>query len=290
MGKTLGITFIFSILFCILISKAGFSFGYQRQEGAPAAAFKKVMIVIFENTDYKKALEQPFFAKLAHEGGLMTRFFAETHPSQANYIALTSGSTQGVSGDGLVDLNVKHIGDLLEAKGKTWKVYAESYPGGCFLGAQSDTYVRKHNPFVSYKNIQNNPSRCANIVNGAELTQDIQRSSLPDFSLYIPDLNNDGHDTGVEYADQWFSKFFGPILQDRHFIQDMLFVTTFDESGWFGGNQIYTSFYGDSIVPGSTSNNRYDHYSLLRTIEDALGLGTLGLDDAKASAISGVWK
>ena len=70
----------------------------------------------------------------------------------------------------------------------------------------------------------------------------------------------------------------------------MLFVVTFDEGLGTGSNHIYTALFGPGVVPGSVSTSRYDHYSLLRTIEDALGLGTLGQEDARASAIAGVWQ
>ena len=252
--------------------------------------FKKVMIVIFENTDYNDTMHQSFFSQLASQGALLTNLYAETHPSQPNYIALISGSVQGSNSDELIDIDARHIGDLLEAKGKQWKVYAEKYPGNCFLGDRSKTYVRKHVPFVSFKNVQNNSERCKRIVSEAELAKDIQNGTLPDYSLYIPDLNNDGHDTGIEFADRWFSKTFGPLLSNRAFMKDLLLISTFDESGIFGGNRIYTSLYGDGVSPASTSNAGYSHYSILRTIEDELGLGTLGLEDSTAEPITGVWK
>ena len=95
--------------------------------------FKKVMIVVLENADYDEALRQPFLKQLSQEGAAFTQFYAETHPSQPNYIAMISGSTQGVFSDGNVDLDAQHVGDLLEAAGKSWKVYAEDFPGAWFF-------------------------------------------------------------------------------------------------------------------------------------------------------------
>src|SRR4051812_38970344 len=89
---------------------------------ATSASFKKVMVVIFENADYQDALKQPYFSELAKQGALFTNFIAETHPSQPNYLALIAGDTMGVRGDGNADVDGTHIGDLLEKKGKTWKV------------------------------------------------------------------------------------------------------------------------------------------------------------------------
>ena len=264
--------------------------GIPKAPAAPAPHFKKVMIVIFENMDYDAPLERPFFTKLANEGALLSNFYAETHPSQPNYIALVSGSTHGVTGDGNVDLDARHLGDLLEAKGKQWKTYAEAYPGGCFTKAQSKTYVRKHVPFMSFRNVQASSQRCGRIVNSADLQTDLKNGTLPDFSLYIPDLNNDGHDTNAKYADGWFAKAFGPLIANRELMKDLLIIATFDESSLFGGNHIYTAFYGAGVRPGAVSNMEYSHYSILRTIEDEFGLDTLGLNDVKASAITDIWR
>ena len=254
------------------------------------APFQKVFIVVLENTAYEDAVAQPFLRDLAARGASLTNFFAETHPSFPNYVAMTAGSTYGVTSNAAVTLDVSHIGDLLEAAGRTWKVYAEGYPGDCFLGASAGAYVRRHVPFLSFANVQTAPARCARIVNASELAGDIQNGTLPDYSLYIPDLNNDGHDTGVAFADQWLAGAFGPWLHDSRFTDGMLFVVTFDESPTTAPNHIYTVLYGPGVVPGSTSVSRYDHFNLLRTIEDTLGLGTLGQQDAAASAITGVWR
>ncbi|HEY7321260.1 MAG TPA: alkaline phosphatase family protein, partial [Candidatus Binatia bacterium] len=176
--------------------------------------FDKVMIVILENANYTDALIQPFLGNFAKSGALLSEFYAETHPSLPNYLALTAGTTGGVTSNGPVSLDLRHIGDLLEAKGKTWKVYAEAYPGRCFLGDRSGNYVRKHVPFLSFKNIQKDASRCAKIVDASALTSDAASGNLPDYSLYIPDQRNDGHHTGPAFADRWLAKAFGPRLKN----------------------------------------------------------------------------
>ncbi len=252
--------------------------------------FKKVVVVVLENKNYDDSLKQPFMKKLADEGALFQNFFAETHPSQPNYIAMVSGSTMGVTGDSNVNLNGRHLGDLLEAKGLGWKVYAEQYPGGCFLSARSGGYVRKHVPFLSFQNVQSNPARCGRIVDSSAFAEDIQSGTLPEVSLYIPDLNNDGHDTSAAYADHWLQYTFEPLLKNPKFTQDTLLVVTFDESEMFSNNRIFTVFVGDSVVAGTVSSQSTNHYSLLRMIEDEFGLGSLGLNDAKSAPITGVWK
>ncbi|MGK5084572.1 alkaline phosphatase family protein [Bdellovibrionota bacterium FG-1] len=256
----------------------------------PGTHFKKIFIVILENTNYEDALKQPFQAQLAFKGGLLTQFNGVAHPSQPNYIALISGATQGVTGDSNVTVNAQHIGDLLAAKGMRWKTYAENFPGSCFLGATSGDYARKHVPFLSFKNVQTDAQRCDQIVEASELETDLRMGTLPEFSLYIPNLRNDGHNTTPAFSDQWMSDRFGKLLEDPNFMKDLLFVVTYDESETYVGNHIATILYGDSIKAGSTSALTYNHYSLLRTIEEELGLGSLKQNDAIANSINEVWK
>ena len=249
------------------------------------------MLVILENADYTTALAQPFLAALARDGSLLRQSFAVAHPSQPNYLALTAGSPHDVPSDAPVTLDVPHIGDLLEARGRTWKVYAEGYPGHCFLGTRAGAYVRWHVPFLSFKNVQTDPARCARVVDATQLADDIRLGMMPDYAMYVPDLVHDGHDTGVGAADRWLAETFGPLLRDPRFMQDMVFIVTFDEGrGWWRRNHIYTALYGDRVIPGSVSDMRADHYTLLRTIEEILGLGSLGQHDSRASTIRGIWK
>jgi hypothetical protein len=254
--------------------------------------FTKAMIVVLENTDYETALHQPFLASLAKRGALLTNFTAEAHPSQPNYLALISGSTHNVASDGNVSLDGRHIGDLLEAKSLKWKAYAEGYPGNCFLGAEYGTYVRKHVPFLSFKSVQTEQKRCAQIVNASELAIDLQTGKLPDYSLFIPDLQNDGHDTGVAHADRWLRKTFGPLLENPDFMRGMLLIVTFDESAGSSSssNHVATILVGDAIAPGTVLSANFNHYSLLRLIEDQFELGNLGQNDAWATSIKGLWK
>jgi hypothetical protein len=259
-------------------------------------SFKKVFVIVLENTAEEDARVQPYLNSLLQTGSYLNKFFAVSHPSQPNYIAMTSGSIQGFQGipnkkrDNPVNLAVQHLGDLLEAKHMTWRQYAEGFPGNCFLGQSSGKYVRKHAPFMSYKNVQSNPVRCANTVNATQLDQDIADGKLADYSLYVPDLDHDGHDTGVGFASEWLQKTFDLQFKDPRFMKDMLVVVTFDEDNYHHGNHIYTVLLGDSVRPGTKSDTRYDFYSLLRTIEETFALGTLGKNDTQATPIFDVWK
>ncbi len=251
--------------------------------------FNRSILVIFENTNYADALRQPFFGQLALHGANFSNFMALTHPSQGNYIALTSGSQNGVVNDNPVDLNVFNIVDLMEAQGVTWKVYAEDYPGNCFVGKSSGLYARKHNPFISYVNIQRNPARCANIVNASQFDQDAAKGLLPNFVFYIPNLNNDGHDTGVAYADKWFGMKFAPYLNNAAFMQNTVLISTFDESGFSPKNQIYTSIVGPRVKVGNVADG-LNIVSLLALFEDNWAMGNLGKQDVTAPRIPNIWQ
>jgi hypothetical protein len=279
MNKTWGWIFAFLILFSLNRSVAA----------TTGKHFDRAIFVVFENTDYSDAIAQPFFKQLAEHGALLSKLSALTHPSQGNYIGLTSGALQGVTDDEDFDLNVRNIADLLEAKGLTWKVYAEGYPGHCFSGSSMNGYFRKHNPFISYTNIRTNPSRCANIVDASQFDKDVASGSLPNYVFYIPDIRNDGHDTGVQYADKWYARRFSALVNDRRFMEKTVLISTFDESGSESPNHIYTSIVGPAVEPGIYPDH-LNIYSLLSLVEDNWNLATLGINDAQAKPVPDIWK
>jgi hypothetical protein len=277
MNRFLKVSFL--SLFCLASAHAG------------DASFKRAIIVVLENTNYDVAIQQPIFAKLASEGSLFTQFMAEGHPSQPNYIAMIAGDTLGVRNDSPVNLNANHLGNLLTAKGLDWKLYAEDLPSNCFLGTTSGKYARKHVPFLSFLNVQQNPAECAKVVNASEFQKDLANNKVPAFSMYIPNLDNDGHDTGADYAAQWFSNAFGGVLSNSKFMKDTLIIVTFDESEKIlQKNQVYTVMLGANVIPGSKVDTLTSHYSVLRTIEDNFSLGNLGKNDAQATSVKGIWQ
>ena len=290
----------------ILLCTALPSTGRAAPTPPPIPAFKKVVLVIFENQNYEKALSQSVFADLAKKGALLTKYHAISHPSLPNYLALISGDTQGIDDDAIYNLNARHIGDLLEEKGKTWKNYAEDYPGNCYLEAQKGRYARKHTPFLSFTNITKTP-RCNHIVDATQFLIDLKNNQLPDFSFYTPNMDDDGHDTQIAFSAKWFDTTFLSYLKEPGF-KDVLLIVTFDENSCphvtknalkkqmglsyceEDSNQVYTVLYGPPVKAGAQSELNYDHYSLLHTIEMGLGLGNLGKKDANANIIKGIWK
>ena len=260
---------------------------------APARAypFDRIFIIVFENNGADTALSNPYFKSLAARGAYLSNYHGVGHPSQPNYFALLSGATF-VSDDGNHNLPQTNLVDLLEGAGITWKAYQENYPGSCFSGASAGAaaggfYARKHNPFIAFDSVRNDPARCARIVKADQLAADISADQLPAYSFYSPNLNNDGHDRPLSFAAQWFQSFIEPKLSDPHFMRGTLVVVTFDETdsdpGGANGNHIYTLLLGAGVKAGSVDASRYDHYSLLRTVEDNFALGTLKRADASAT-------
>lgn len=105
--------------------------------------------------------------------------------------------------------------------------------------------------------------------------------------MYIPNLDNDGHDTGMKFSGDWLRKFLTPILADSEGLKDTLVVVTFDESATYPPypNHVFTLLMGPMVKAGARSDTAYNHYDLLRTAEDNFGLGTLGKNDQKAKNI-----
>ena len=252
--------------------------------------FDRVVFVVFENTEYYKTIRQPFFKKLVDQGAHFSNFFALARPSQPNYIALTSGTTAGVKTNKNVDLDITNIVDLLERAGLTWRVYAQGYPGNCYTAAKNKRYVRKHNPFISYVNVQRDPERCAKIVDANQFLADVNSGNLPNYSFFVPDNNNNAHNTDIAYANRWYEKAFGQLIENPSFMKDMVLVTTFDEGSFSNTkNQIYTSIIGPN-VNSVKIDEKLNLYSLLKLVEDNWQLGNLGREDAKAPEIPNIWK
>ena len=247
--------------------------------------FAHVYVLVLENEEYGSLVgssKAPYLNGLIAKYGLATNYEAVAHPSQPNYVALFSGSTQGLTDDNNHDLAGTNLADQLEARGKTWNVFAQDYPGDCFAGSTNagdgggigagGTYARKHNPAISFTDIASNPARCARIV---DLTQFNPAAS--DFSLIVPNQCNDMHSCSVSIGDAFLQSFVPRITSSAAFANSVLFITTDEgttDAG--GGGRVATVVVSPLVRAGLTSAAPYDHYSLLRTIEDAWGLGCLG--------------
>ncbi|MBL7669533.1 MAG: hypothetical protein JNM39_03525 [Bdellovibrionaceae bacterium] len=257
------------------------------QPGA-SSRFQKVLIVVFENMGYQKVIANPTMKKIAEMGATFTQSYALGRPSQPNYIGMVAGSLLGTKTNDNYDLNDNHVGDSLEAAGRTWRTYAEDFPGNCFLGSQAGNYVRKHNPFMSFKNVTGNAARCANVINDRGIVADLKANQLADYNLWIPNLINDGHDGGLATLEPWAKNVLLPFLNLAASNKELLVIVTFDEGSKFGTNQIYTAAIGAGIIPGTVVNRRTTHIDILGLVQKEFGLPRLPRQEVTNPA-QGLW-
>lgn len=184
------------VVFAFVFSPA--SVGVKADEGD--GGFRHVFVIMMENTGFDALIgnpNAPFTNYLAATAGLATNYFGVTHPSQPNYIAATSGSTNGVPNDNDITINVRNIVDQLESHNKTWKAYMQSLSlcnGNVLAHAcGNQLYERKHNPFISYQDVQSSPARLDNIVDFSIFATDLANDNVPDYSWISPDQCNDMH-------------------------------------------------------------------------------------------------
>ncbi|MGY1661928.1 alkaline phosphatase family protein [Geodermatophilus sp. SYSU D00705] len=242
-----------------------------------------VVVVVFENedaTDVVGSSDAPYLTSLARSGADFTDAHGEVHPSQPNYLALFSGSTQGVEdNDCPVELTGDNLASQLLAAGETFVGYAEGLPRPGYTGCESGDYARKHNPWVNWTDLPDS-------VNQPFSAWPTDHAQLPTVAFVVPDLCNDMHDCGVDVGDAWAEDNLGPYVEWAT-AHDSLLVMTFDEDSGTDDNHIATVVAGAGVVP-TRSDQRIDHYDLLRTIEDMYGLEPLG-EAADAEPITGIW-
>jgi hypothetical protein len=243
-----------------------------------------VVVVVEENHSGQQIIGNPsagYINSLAATGANLTNFFAETHPSQPNYLALFSGGTQGVTTDACPQsFGGATLGSLALQAGVGFVGYSEGLPSVGYLGCTSGKYVRKHNPWSNFTNVPASASRPF-----TDFPTDY--SQLPGVSFVIPNQDNDMHDGSIAQGDAWLQSNLSAYA-DWARTHNSLLVVTFDEDDYSQNNQIATIVVGQQVQPGSygTIGN---HYNLLRTIEDGFGLPPLGAS-ATAQPILDIWK
>jgi hypothetical protein len=277
----------------VTITIAGSAAAQTGLAGNPPV-FGRVVVIVFENRELGQVLESrdaPTFRGLARRYALLTGYRAVAHPSLPNYLALVSGSTQGITSDCTsCGVNAPSLADTLERSGRTWKTYTEGLPGPGFTGASAGRYAKKHNPFLYFADVVARPDRLRRIVPLGLFSRDLRAGRLPDFSLVVPDLCHDMHDCSVATGDAWLRAFLRPLLRSPALEGGVVFVV-FDEgaSSEGGGGHVPALVLGPLVRPGSRSGTRLDHYGLLRTIEEAWDLPLLGRSRG-ATPIAGIWR
>ncbi|KAI0442835.1 phosphoesterase [Xylaria telfairii] len=296
---------VIAVMRSLLIGRVGLLLCYllNPTDGAvvPGRAFDRFISIWLENQDFDKVVVDSAFADLKRFGILQTRYHAQTHPSQPNYLAAVAGDYWGLDHDEVVRIpsNVSTIVDLLEPADISWKGYFEGLPGPGYMAEASVgrpenqspngtwDYVRKHNPFVSYDSINHAGRRLLNLLSLDDFQSDFAAGVVPQFVMISPNMLNDGHNTSLDYATNWVREFLKPLLTDGAFAEKTLVQLTYDETEDYSQpNRIASLLMGNAVpkkLLGTTDNTFYTHFSILSTMENNWGLPNLGRFDVGAN-------
>jgi len=233
-----------------------------------------VVVIVFENKERGQVLGSgaaPTFDRLAARYADLTSYHALTHPSLPNYLALVSGSTQGITND-CTDCRARgtSIGTSLTRAKRSWAAYAEGFPS-------SSRFAKKHMPFLYF----------AGQSSHVKPLTAFDAKHLPAYSFVAPDLCNDAHDCPVATADRWLARFVPPLLQLPRTAVFVVFDEGTTDEG--GGGHVAAIVAGTAVRAHSSNAQPSGHYVLLRTVEDALGLPHLGAS-ARARPLTGIWR
>lgn len=230
-----------------------------------------VVVVMMENHSFGEILDRrraPFIAGLAAKGASFTNAFAVSHPSEPNYFALFSGSTQNVHDDGFYSFT--HAPTLAGALARAQKT---------FIGYVETGSPRKHDPWESFASARGVERPLADFPRGF--------GALPTVSFVIPNLDNDMHDGSVAAGDRWLRVHLGAYAKWAA-THNSLLIVTFDEDDYSADNRIPTIVYGDHVRPGRYTEH-ITHFSVLSTLVAMYGL-TPFADIPGAPPIRDIWQ
>ena len=264
---------------------------------AAPPAYSHVIWIMMENHSFGDIIgntsQAPYLNSLAAECGLATNYHNLSHPSLPNYIGMTSGlsgrALKPFDPDCSPSKKCSTSAPSIFGQGETWKAYDESMPANC-APANSGEYAVRHNPPPYYTTL----SGCStNDVPYTQLATDLADNALPAFSFITPNLIDDMHDGTIADGDSWLASNLPTILDSPEY-QDgntVVFITWDEGTGGKNGEdcvanttdpscQVPTIVISPSTPAGATSATLFNHYSLLGTTEQLLGLPPLGAASA----------
>jgi len=262
---------------------------------AKPGTYRHVIWIFMENHSYGTIIgssQAPYINTVAKECGVVTNDHNITHPSLPNYIAATSGLSYSAlhgflpdcSPGGSCDTSARSI----FGQGETWKSYEESMPSACDHG-NSGQYAVRHNPAVYYTTLRGCSS---SDVPYSRLATDLARNQLPRFSFITPNLTDDMHNGTVADGSKWLSRNLPVMLNSAEYRggSTVIFITWDEgEGGHYASGEhcatnttdvscrIATLVISPSTKAGTRSGTLFNHYSLLGTAEQLLGLPKLGM-------------
>lgn len=222
--------------------------------------------------------DAPYENQLADTYGLATNFVNIAHPSLPNYIAATSGSTQGIKDDGAPSENARNVDSLFgqfDAAHETWKSYEESMSQNC-QQSSSGEYAVKHNPAAYYTPLHDSCMKNdvpLGATNAGAFAYDLN-VGLPNFAFIAPNLTDDTHNSSVATGDAWLQQWIPKIMSSRDYaLGDTIIIVSWDEIEGSGKTQ------AEIVISPTTRNVKssilFNHYSRLSAIEELFGFTQL---------------
>ncbi len=243
----------------------------------------KVLVILEENHSASEALSQmPALAGYASTYGQATHYYAVSHPSLPNYVAIWSGDTQGISSDCGVGPGCQPAGPTVWgqtlAAGKSAKAYQESMTSNCQTSSSSG-YVARHGPWPYFAGPERYGCSAYDVPLGTtssgNLLQDVQHGTLPVTGEITPNLDNDAHNGTLAQADSWLGGWLSIITKGSDFRSGHLtVVVTFDEDDSSQGNQVPLVVI-DPRLSHAVVTGTFNHYSLTRWLDQNAGVALL---------------
>jgi len=327
-------------------------------------ALDHIFVIMLENHSKSSVIDDanaPYITGLAHTYSMAENYYGVTHPSMPNYIATIAGDNFGIQDDNdqnVLNLDRRNLVDQLEAKKVRWGAYMETLPankldrfGPVVSGTAVALYAKKHNPFVLFDDVKNNPARMTNVKDYSALAADLNSPHTPEFVWISPNQCNDMHggvnttvpghpespcpygstkddanDASLKAkADTFVKGAVGTIMGSRAWTKHSAIVVLTDENDFTGNSETggwenadgccdspYVSAhdprvsatwpggtYGGGLIPaivvsasgprGFVDHTKYNHYSLLTTIEQNWDLGYLGHAGDASGAVAPMW-
>jgi phosphatidylinositol-3-phosphatase len=269
-------------------------------------AFDYIITIVLENKEFGTVVgnpQMPYFNSLAKSYTLLTQFFAVTHPSLPNYLAMISGQTFGLTFDCYsCTYDAPTFPDLIEASGRTWRTYQEDMPEPCSDKTEIGNYAIKHNPFLYFKSIRLDQGRCTrSVVPFTQLPLDMASGQLPNYAFITPNLCNDAHDCDLDVTDGWLQTVVAPLQAYLDASgKPYLLVITWDEGQGKhsccglpqeAGGRIATILISPQAKTGFEDDTQYTGYSLLKTMAESWHLQYLGhAADPESVLIIAPWR
>jgi hypothetical protein len=240
--------------------------------GQPSSSlsYGHVVWIMLENVGYSVvgSPSAPYLNFLARHCGLATNDVAISHPSLPNYVALTTGSTLGITDDSEPSGHRLAAVSIFSQLRGNWRALVESMPTPCDR-VTSGSYAARHNPAVYFPNIS---SACQR--NDVSLTTPLTLAAA--FTLIVPNICHDMHSCPVSTGDAWLARYVPLIIASSQYQRhSMVLFITFDENDASPTNRVPLWVIAPSVPRASRVGAAFSHYSLLRTTEILLHLDPL---------------